>query len=137
MGKSLSKTPVTSATSIPATFLPHLWGYLDTMADTEDPTDRNLDAPSPPGSPMRRDQPTADVNPHPEVQPSSTPDGPAVIPSPSTPEGEPGPDPGEEPAAPSTQPSTAPSTQPSTPASTQLENAATSLDQPSDNSGAE
>ena len=30
--------------------------------------------------------------PHPEVQPSSTPDGPQVIPAPSTPEGEPGPD---------------------------------------------
>lgn len=30
--------------------------------------------------------------PHPEVQPSSTPDGPQVIPAPGTPEGEPGPD---------------------------------------------
>lgn len=31
--------------------------------------------------------------PEPDVLPSSTPDGPQVIPSPSTPEGEPGPDP--------------------------------------------
>lgn len=71
------------------------------MPTTEDHTDRNLDAPSPPGSPMRRDAPSADVNPTPEVQPSGTPDGPAVVPSPSTPEGEPGPDP----VQPSTEPS--------------------------------
>jgi hypothetical protein len=55
--------------------------------------------------------------PEPSVEPSSTPDGPTVVPSPSTPEGEPGPDPEG--------------------ASTQLENAETSMDEPSDNSGAE
>ena len=45
--------------------------------------------------------------------PSGNPDGPQVVPAPPTPEGEPGPD------------------------SEQRENAATSLDQPSDNTGAE
>jgi hypothetical protein len=44
------------------------------------PTDPGTPAPDPP-------------LPEPEVQPSSTPDGPQTIPSPSTPEGEPGPDP--------------------------------------------
>ena len=86
--------------------------------------DRDLDAPSPPGGPLRQDAPSADVNPgpqqthtepepEPEVRPSSTPDGPQVVPSPPTPEGEPGRD-GE-----------------------QAEDAGTSLDQPSDDSGAE
>jgi hypothetical protein len=86
--------------------------------------ERDLDAPTPPGGPLRQDAPSADVNPgpqqthtepepEPQVQPSSNPDGPQVVPAPATPEGEPGPD------------------------SVQEENAATSLDQPSDGSGAE
>ena len=98
------------------------------MAHDENTT-HDLDSPTPPGGPLRQDAPTADVTPgpapaassteepqtppEPTVQPSSPPDGPQVVPSPSTPEGEPGPDPA------------------------QAENAATSLDQPSDNSGAE
>ena len=90
----------------------------------------DLDAPTPPGGPQRQDAPDADVNPtgsvdpsppgpDPDVQPSSTPDGPTTIPSPATPEGEPGPDAdrGEHPV--------------------QAENAETSLDQPSDGSGSE
>lgn len=86
--------------------------------------ERDLDAPTPPGGPLRQDAPSADVNPgpqqthtepepEPQVQPSSTPDGPQVVPAPLTPEGEPGPD------------------------GVQAENAGTSLDQPSDGSGAE
>jgi len=88
----------------------------------DDLNSRDLDAPQPPGNPMRRDAPSADVtpgpqpNPEPTVSPSSTPDGPATVPSPPTPEGEPGPDPTTR---------------------TQLENAETSLDQPSDASGNE
>jgi hypothetical protein len=50
--------------------------------------------------------------PEPQVLPSSTPDGPQTIPVQPTPEGEPGPD-------------------------AVLENAGTSLDEPSDNSGSE
>ena len=50
--------------------------------------------------------------PQPQVLPSSTPDGPQTIPAPTTPEGEPGPD-------------------------AQLENAGTSLDEPSDDAGSE
>jgi hypothetical protein len=92
-----------------------------------DDNERDLDAPTPPGGPLRQDEPTADVNPGPQethtepepeptVQPSSTPDGPQVVPAPPTspsPAAEPGPD------------------------SAQAENAGTSLDQPSDGSGAE
>ncbi|MGZ5416889.1 MAG: hypothetical protein ACXWDI_06895 [Nocardioides sp.] len=87
---------------------------------------RDLDAPTPPGGPLRQDAPDADVNPGPQkhpqgtdpnaqpsVQPSGSPDGPQVVPAPPTPEGEPVPD------------------------REQGENAATSLDQPSDNAGAE
>ena len=94
------------------------------MAHNDDNA-RDLDAPTPPGGPMRQDAPTADVTPGPQehpagadpteqpsVQPSSTPDGPQVIPSPAT-SPEPAPD-GE-----------------------QAENAGTSLDQPSDGSGGE
>jgi hypothetical protein len=91
----------------------------------------DLDAPTPPGGPLRQDQPGADVNPtgpvnpevpgpDPDVQPSSTPDGPSTIPSPTTPEGEPGPDP-----------------DPDQEHAVQAENAETSLDQPSDGSGGE
>lgn len=89
--------------------------------------ERDLDAPTPPGGPLRQDAPSADVNPgpqqtdtepepEPQVQPSSTPDGPQVVPAPPTspsPAAEPGPD------------------------GVQAENAGTSLDQPSDGSGAE
>lgn len=50
--------------------------------------------------------------PQPQVLPSSTPDGPQTIPAPTTPEGEPGPD-------------------------ARSENAGTSLDEPSDDSGNE
>jgi hypothetical protein len=89
-----------------------------------DDNQRDLDAPTPPGGPLRQDAPTADVNPGPQethaapepeptVQPSSTPDGPQVVPAPPSPAAEPGPD------------------------SAQAENAGTSLDQPSDGSGAE
>lgn len=96
------------------------------MAHNDD-TARDLDAPTPPGGPMRQDAPTADVNPGPQehpagadpneqpsVRPSGNPDGPQVIPSPT-------PSPAAEPA----------------PDSEQAENAGTSLDQPSDGSGGE
>jgi hypothetical protein len=92
----------------------------------DDDNARDLDAPTPPGGPLRQDAPAADVNPGPQehpagtdpneqpsVQPSGNPDGPQVVPAPATPEGEPGPD------------------------AEQAENAGTSLDQPSDGSGAE
>ncbi len=56
----------------------------------------DLDAPTPPGGPMRQDAPDADVNPvgpvdpqppqdDPDVRPSGPPDGPATIPTPGTP----------------------------------------------------
>lgn len=88
----------------------------------------DLDAPQPPGGPLRQDTPDADVHPggsvdpappqeDPDIVPSSTPEGPSTIPTPSTPEGEPGPDPQEQ--------------------SEQLANAATSQAQPSDASGSE
>lgn len=88
----------------------------------------DLDAPTPPGGPLRQDRPDADVfangsidpappGPDPDIHPSGTPDGPSTIPSPGTPEGEPGPDPQRE--------------------SVQSENAGTSMDQPSDGSGSE
>jgi hypothetical protein len=90
---------------------------------------RDLDAPSPPGGPLRQDQPDADVNPvgvvdpspdpdpgHPDVPPSSNPEGPATVPAPPAP---PAPD------------------APADPHPEQEENAATSLDQPSDGSGGE
>ena len=94
--------------------------------------ERDLDAPTPPGGPLRQDAPSADVNPGPQehpvgtdpdqqpsVQPSGNPDGPQVVPAPTTPEGEPGPDSDQAEKA------------------EQAENAATSLDEPSDNSGGE
>ncbi|MBA2465494.1 MAG: hypothetical protein H0V42_11060 [Nocardioidaceae bacterium] len=59
--------------------------------------------------------------PDPDVVPSSTPDGPSIIPTPGTPEGEPGPDPQPDPDSQERSP--------------QAENAGTSLDQPSDGSG--
>lgn len=81
------------------------------------------------------EQTTQPTGPEPTVQPSSTPDGPQVIPSPSTPPGEPGPDPVTEPGPePETQPA---ETGTDTATQAQLENAGTSLDEPSDNSGAE
>ena len=91
-----------------------------------DDTERDLDAPTPPGGPLRQDAPTADVNPGPQEHPpghgpgrsrrssrAATPTGRRSSRHPPTPEGEPGPD------------------------SEQAENAGTSLDQPSDGSGAE
>lgn len=93
----------------------------------------DLDKPQPPGSPMRQDEPTASVNPgepapdephEPSVVPSSTPDGPQTVPSAPTPEGEPGPDSPEQEPAPDGDPE-------------QVENAETSMDEPSDNSGSE
>jgi hypothetical protein len=108
----------------------------------DEQTHRDLDAPQPPGSPMRQDAPDADVTPgrptattspdpgpDPEVRPSGNPDGPQVAPSPDTPPGEPGPDP--EPATEPTETGAHPPTQ------AQVENAESSLDEPSDNSGAE
>ena len=101
----------------------------------------DLDAPTPPGGPLRQDAPDADVNPtgsvdpvppteEPDVLPSSTPDGPQVIPSPSTPEGEPGPDPfGAD--ADSGPDADSGSDQAAEVRREQLENAGTSLDQPS------
>ena len=99
---------------------------------SDDDTARDLDAPKPPGGPLRQDAPSADVNPGPQehpqgtdpdqqptVRPSGNPDGPQVVPAPSDPQGEPG-----------------PFTEPA-PDGGQAENAATSLDQPSDNAGAE
>jgi hypothetical protein len=89
---------------------------------------RDLDAPSPPGGPLRQDEPDADVNPigpvdpsprpdpapdDPDVRPSSNPEGPATIPAPPAPDA------------------------PADPHPEQEENAATSLDQPSDGSGGE
>lgn len=91
------------------------------------------DLPQPPGSPMRQDEPTASVNPgepapdephEPSVQPSSTPEGPQTVPTSPTPEGEPGPDMPEPEPEPGTDPE-------------QVENAQTSLDEPSDDSGSE
>lgn len=86
-----------------------------------------LDAPSPPGGPLRQDQPDADVNPagsvDPTPEPDPGPDDPAVLPS-STPDG----------------PATIPSPPPDEPAddhTVQEENAETSLDQPSDGTGGE
>lgn len=85
----------------------------------------DLHAPTPPGGPLRQDQPGGSLpptedpvpDPEPEVQPSSTPDGPSVIP---TPDAVPEPDPHQNPGG------TADTGQ-----ALQLENAATSLDQPS------
>lgn len=94
---------------------------------------RNLDRPQPPGNPLRRDEPAASINPgdpapgepnEPQVVPSSTPEGPQTVPTAPTPEGEPGPDRPE----PGPEPETSPE---------QMENAATSLDEPSDDSGSE
>ena len=100
----------------------------------------DLDAPTPPGGPLRQDRPDADARPtgsvdpappgpDPEVRPSSNPDGPATIPAPATPLGEPGPDPEPEPG---NDPSSAADAR-----AMQLENAESSLDQPSDGSGGE
>ncbi len=96
----------------------------------------DLDAPTPPGGPMRQDRPDADVNPvgpvdpappsdDPDVQPSGTPEGPTTIPVPGTPSDDPSPHPGNAPGRPAD----------SHPA--QEENAETSLGQPSDGSGGE
>ena len=80
----------------------------------------DLDAPTPPGGPLRQDAPDGSVapggpgtpaqpgkpkkvdepegsttpaaEPEPQVQPSSSPDGPTAVPTPATPTGEPGPD---------------------------------------------
>lgn len=82
----------------------------------------DLDAPTPPGGPLRQDAPdgsvapggpgtpaqpgqpkkvdepegsttfAAEPEPEPQVQPSSSPDGPTAVPAPATPTGEPGPD---------------------------------------------
>jgi hypothetical protein len=128
-------------------FLERVRGYGAAMASDEQ-THRDLDAPAPPGSPMRQDAPDADVTPgpvpgsdpehgEPDVQPSSDPGGPQTVPSPSTPPGEPGPDPTSDP-----QPETRPSGDPTPPsqadfANAQAENASSSLDEPSDNSGGE
>lgn len=122
-------------------FLERVRGYVAAMASDEQ-THRDLDAPAPPGSPMRQDAPAADVtpgpapggdpepgsDPEPAVLPSSTPDGPQTVPS-----GDP---------APGTQPETKPSGDPTPPSqadfeNAQAENAETSLDEPSDNSGGE
>ena len=119
MEKSLSQTG----------FLERERGYVAAMASDEQ-THRDLDAPAPPGSPMRQDTPDAGVNPgpapsgdpghadpdhaEPEVHPSSTPDGPQTVPS-----GDP---------TPPTQAGFE---------NAQAENAESSLDEPSDNSGAE
>jgi hypothetical protein len=98
----------------------------DDHADRAD--HRDLDAPAPPGGPLRQDRPDADVNPvgavdpsprpdpapdDPDVRPSSNPEGPATIPAPPAPDA------------------------PADPHPEQEENAATSLDQPSDGSGGE
>ena len=109
---------------------------------SDEQTHRDLDAPAPPGSPMRQDAPDASVtpgpapdsdpahgtDPQPDVQPSSTPDGPQTVPSPS---------PSETP-----QPETRPSGDPAPPSqadfeNAQAENAGSSLDEPSDSSGGE
>ena len=119
MEKSLSQTG----------FLERERGYVAAMASDEQ-THRDLDAPAPPGSPMRQDAPDANVNPgpapngdpepadpdraEPDVQPSSTPDGPQTVPS-----GDP---------TPPTQAGFE---------NAQAENAGSALDEPSDNSGAE
>lgn len=97
----------------------------------------DLDAPTPPGGPLRQDRPDADVHPtgpvdpgpggpDPDVQPSGTPDGPPPVPSPGTPPGEPGPDPEPDPRSAS-----------EGRRGVTAENAGSSLDQPSDGAGAE
>jgi hypothetical protein len=113
-------------------------GYGAAMAADEQ-THRDLDAPAPPGSPMREDAPDADVMPgpapggdpdpggDPHGQPSSTTDGPQAVPSPSTTPGDPGPDATGDPTPP-TQAGFE---------NAQAENAETSLDEPSDGSGGE
>ncbi len=79
------------------------------MADLDTDDRPDLDVPAEPAG----SETPPDTPPEPTVEPSSTPEGPQTIPAPSTPEGEPGPDPA------------------------QAENAETSLDEPSDGSGAE
>ena len=91
-----------------------------------DETERNLDAPAPPGGPLRQDAPDRDVNPAP-VPARDAADGPQT-PRPSTPH----PD-DLVPRSPSTAERGA-----GEPAdANQLENAETSLDEPSDSSGGE
>ena len=97
------------------------------MAHLDDDTERNLDAPAPPGGPLRQDAPGGDVNPAPVPAPDSADDPQTPRPSTTHPddvepqspsEAERG---GQDPAG----------------EATQLENAETSLDEPSDRSGGE
>lgn len=94
-----------------------------------DETERNLDAPAPPGGPLRQDAPGGDVNPAPVParDPADETDGPQT-PRPSTTH----PD-DLVPQSPSEAERGA--GRPGDP--TQLENAETSLDEPSDSSGGE
>ncbi len=110
-------------------FLERVRGYVAAMASDEQ-THRDLDAPAPPGSPMRQDAPTADVNPGPV--PSDGPehdghDGDAARPSDRTG----GPQVQTQPSGDRTPPSQADFE------NAQAENAESSLDEPSDNSGGE
>lgn len=134
---SLVPPPVMEESLTQTGFLEMTRGYVAVMASDQE-THRDLDAPAPPGSPMRQDAPDASVTPgpvpdsdpargEPDVQPSSTPDGPQTIPSPSTPPGEPGPDPTGDPTPPSQAGFE----------NAQAENAQSSLDEPSDNAGGE
>jgi len=102
---------------------------------SDEQTHRDLDAPAPPGSPMRQDAPDANVTPGP--LPGSDPEHGEPDVQPSSPPGGPGPDPTSDP-----QPEAQPSGDPTPPSqadfeNAQVENAESSLDEPSDNSGGE
>jgi hypothetical protein len=90
------------------------------------------DLPQPPVSPMRQDEPSASVNPgepapdephEPNVVPSSTPEGPQTVPVEPDPDGPPAPE--------------QPEPQPGPETPDQMANAATSMEEPSDDSGSE
>lgn len=84
----------------------------------------DLDAPTPPGGPLRQDRPDADVFPNAAVDPSPPQPDPDVRPSSS-------------PHEPTTIPASPPPDEPADRHPLQEENAESSLDQPSDGSGGE
>jgi hypothetical protein len=96
------------------------------MAHLDDDTERDLDAPTPPGGPLRQDAPSGNVNP-------------APVPA----------DPGDDPQTPRPSTTHPDDLEPQSPSdaergeaegpgeASQLENAETSLDEPSDGSGGE
>ena len=97
------------------------------MAHLDDETERDLDAPTPPGGPLRQDAPSGNVNPAPAPVPESEDDPQTPRPSTTHPDD-------VEPQSPSAaeRGEQDPSGQ-----DAQMENAETSLDEPSDGSGGE